>query len=217
MQKINSCKVFRSKIKNRKENVQSSTAHWMLYRRMKKGILFFAALLPMAFSGCTAEPIDKAENTPEIQGTEPEEISENTPMVMVDGILYCDTGRRSALARCGMMDGEISSSVDPSAEPTEDNQSNFGAGFGYQYGANGTIEVLFEDEWRIFEQRDELIWYEGNVYQKSTLSAETLEWLAWYDTLAREEQLAVTDIPEQLTPNDAHEPPEWQDIKNNLE
>lgn len=171
----------------------------------------------MSFSGCTAEPIDKTENTPEIQKIEPEEISENMFMVMVNGILYCDTGRRSTLARCGMMDGEISSSVEPSVEPTEDNQSNFGTGFGYQYGANGTIEVLYEDEWRIFEQRDELIWYEGNVYQKSTLSAETLEWLAWYDTLAREEQLAVGNVPEQLTQNDTHEPPEWQEIQSSLE
>ena len=34
------------------------------------------------------------------------------------------------------MDGEITSTVDGTEIPTEDNQSNFGSGFGYQYGAD---------------------------------------------------------------------------------
>ena len=33
-------------------------------------------------------------------------------------------------ARCGTMDGEITSTVDGTEIPTEDNQSNFGSGFG---------------------------------------------------------------------------------------
>ena len=55
------------------------------------------------------------------------------PMVMVDGKLYYDTGKESTVsARCGVMDGEITSTVDGSEIPTKDNQSNFGTGFEYQ-------------------------------------------------------------------------------------
>ena len=63
-------------------------------------------------------------------------------MVRIDGKLYYDTGRESIMdARCGTMDGEITSTVDGTEIPTEDNQSNFGSGFGYQYGAGDTIEI----------------------------------------------------------------------------
>lgn len=41
------------------------------------------------------------------------------PMVMVDGKLYYDTGKESTVsARCGVMDGEITSTVDGSEIPT---------------------------------------------------------------------------------------------------
>ncbi len=72
------------------------------------------------------------------------------PSVMVDGVLYLDTGRVSDALRCGVMDGEITSTVDSSEVPTEDNQSNFGTGFGYQYGPEGTIEVCITEKWCIF-------------------------------------------------------------------
>lgn len=74
------------------------------------------------------------------------------PMVMVDGTLYLDTGHNStATARCGMLDGKITSSVDSASKPTKDDQSNFGAGYGYQYGAEeGTIEVFLNGKWRVF-------------------------------------------------------------------
>lgn len=45
------------------------------------------------------------------------------PMVRIDGKLYYDTGRESIMdARCGTMDGEITSTVDGTEIPTEDNQ-----------------------------------------------------------------------------------------------
>lgn len=74
------------------------------------------------------------------------------PMVMVDGTLYLDTGHKSTIeARCGVMDGEITSQVHGSQRPTIDDQSNFGSGYGYQYGATeGTIEIYMDGEWRIF-------------------------------------------------------------------
>ena len=70
----------------------------------------------------------------------------------LDGTLYLDTGHESTIeARCGVMDGEITSQVDGSKQPTVDDQSNFGTGYGYQYGATeGTIEIFMNDKWWIF-------------------------------------------------------------------
>lgn len=74
------------------------------------------------------------------------------PMVMVNGKLYLDTGYESTVVRkCGVMDGEITSSVESWEKPTEDDQSNFGTGYGYQYGATeGTIEICMNEKWWIF-------------------------------------------------------------------
>lgn len=74
------------------------------------------------------------------------------PMVMVNGTLYLDTGHESTVeARCGVMDGEITSQVDGSKKPTVDDQSNFGVGYGYQYGpTEGTIEIYMNEQWRVF-------------------------------------------------------------------
>lgn len=74
------------------------------------------------------------------------------PMVMVNGTLYLDTGHESTIeARRGVMDGEITSQVDGSKQPTVDDQSNFGTGYGYQYGATeGTIELYINGKWWIF-------------------------------------------------------------------
>lgn len=74
------------------------------------------------------------------------------PMVMVDGKLYLATGYESTVeARCGVMDGEITSEVDGNEKPTKNNQSNFGTGFGYQYGSQeGTIEIYMNEKWWIF-------------------------------------------------------------------
>ena len=73
------------------------------------------------------------------------------PMVFIDGVLYCDTGEESTLtARCGTMDGVITSTVNRNEEPSENNQSNFGTGYGYQYGTNGTIEIRIDEKWWVF-------------------------------------------------------------------
>ena len=74
------------------------------------------------------------------------------PMVMVDGKLYLDTGMESSVeARCGVMDGEITSTVDGTQKPTQDGESNFGTGYGYQYGPQeGTIEIFMNEKWWVF-------------------------------------------------------------------
>ena len=122
------------------------------------------------------QPTDnEKEVASEIETTENEQSSteipgDRIPMVMVDGLLYYDTGKESTIeARCGMMDGEITSTVDPSEIPTEDNQSNFGVGFGYQYGINNSIEIQMEDgTWFVFQR-------EGTEYMDTNENAENTD------------------------------------------
>ena len=75
---------------------------------------------------------------------------------MVNDKLYYDTGRESTIEmRCGNMDGEITSSVDGTQIPTQNNESNFGSGFGFQYGSEeDTIEVYMNEKWIVFEYRE---------------------------------------------------------------
>lgn len=81
-----------------------------------------------------------------------DELGDRVPMVMIDGTLYLDTGRESSvMARCGMMDGEITSQVAGSEVPAIDDQSNFGTGYRYQYGTmEGTIDIYMNGKWWIF-------------------------------------------------------------------
>ena len=78
---------------------------------------------------------------------EPEEL---LPMVMIDGVIYLDTGvSNDDVKKCGTFDGQITSQVPGS--PTEDDQSNFGVGYGYQYGkTEGTVEIYMNGKWWIF-------------------------------------------------------------------
>ena len=87
---------------------------------------------------------------------EANEMWDRIPMVRVNGKLYYDTGREStADKRCGNMDGKITTTVDGTEIPMEDDQSNFGSGFSYQYGADGTIEIYMNEKWAVFEYRGE--------------------------------------------------------------
>ena len=132
------------------------------------------------------------------------------PMVMINGEIYMDTGHKSTVeARCGMMDGEITSTVDGTEQPTQDNESNFGTGYGYQYGSReGTIEIYMNEKWWIFateEVRQQIqfpsegtVAFQDKTFNKSDLSAETLEWLENYNSLSKEEQLAISYIPPEF-------------------
>ncbi len=132
------------------------------------------------------------------------------PMLMVDGKYYYDTGRESAVtARCGVMDGEITSTVDGTQIPFQDNQSNFGAGYSFQYGENDTIEVLIDDKWCVFEHRSgdgSLIRFEDAWYSQGDLSEETIAWIHWYNGLTTQEQREIDHFPDDLAA--LLEPPE---------
>ncbi len=117
---------------------------------MKKVIaagLAFVLALSAAGCGANGQPAAK-------------ESWDRIPMVRVDGVLYLDTGMQSNSEReDSLMDGEITSAVDGSEVPTKNNQSNFGTGYGYQYGTEGTIELFMHGKWWIYateEARQEL-------------------------------------------------------------
>ncbi len=102
----------------------------------------------ITYSGEVAEsyPAHIAEVSSVVHITETEEKTVKIPSVMVNGKLYYSTGFESDItARCGVMDGEITSSVDSTEFPTENNQSNFGKGYSYQFIDQYSIDVFQED------------------------------------------------------------------------
>lgn len=122
-----------------------------------------------------------------------------------------DTGHESTVeARCGMMDGEITSTVDRTEQPTKDNESNFGTGYGYQYGTQeGLIEICMNDKWWVFatekalassqlmiksQASDEIISYNGKEYLKSELCDATLQWLE----LSEQERMLSSYFPPEF-------------------
>jgi len=124
-----------------------------------------ALLLIFVLTGCGAEKEKEQEaaETSEEAGVSEEQEEEQEmeepetagqgiydypAMIMVDDVLYYDSGEISTAARCGSMDGEIKEVI--GGVPVENGQSNFAEGLGYQYGAGETIEVNREDGWHIF-------------------------------------------------------------------
>ena len=76
---------------------------------------------------------------------------DNRRAVCIDGVLYYDTGAVSDTeTRRAIFDGVISGTTAADELPTEDGQSNFGTGYGYQFAADGTVEVELDGEYVIF-------------------------------------------------------------------
>lgn len=87
------------------------------------------------------------------QGKEQSSQEVNQMMVMIDDVVYSSNGTESDITgRCGVMDGEITSTVSESKIPTDDNQSNFGKGYGYQFVDANSIDVCMEDKWIRFDK-----------------------------------------------------------------
>ena len=176
-----------------------------------KRIIVFGMVLMMALTACgkSKEDITSDLSYEETDVAESQKDADaedgtwaRTPMVMVDDKLYFDTGKENTgNRRCGTPDGAITTTVDVTEIPTENNQSNFGTGFDYQYGAEDTIEICMDGKWMIFEYRTgdgSQVRFGEKMIDASNLSQETLEWLAWYNQLSKEEQMAISAIPEEL-------------------
>ena len=86
---------------------------------------------------------------------ENERLWDKRPAVMIKGILYFDTNEvLTDVASCGLMDGEITSSVESWEIPVKDDQSNFGTGYTYQYGTENTVVVYINGKRIVFKAED---------------------------------------------------------------
>lgn len=106
---------------------------------MKKSILILMAAIMVVFTACSKSDT----KTSEVDKTYP-------PMVKVDGTTYTDTGYENAMVTCGTADGEIKTTVDGKCMPENNDESNFGTGYGYQVWEKGYINVEIEGRWILF-------------------------------------------------------------------
>lgn len=151
-----------------------------------KGILCLLAFLLLV--GCTPKEQQEAHHA-------------MIPTVMIDGKLYYDTGRFDDTPRCGMVDGTITSSVESWQLPEQDDESNFGTGYGYQRRDENTVDINIKGVgWCVFEHGSGQgkIKFRNKWYDKGFLSPETVEWIEHYHSLPMKEQEAVTDLPDEL-------------------
>ena len=132
---------------------------------MKKRMvtLILALLLALSLTGCGSrdtakdgestgigtQSTDDASTLPDTVQDRP--VTDAPMMVMVDNTLYQSAGEVSTVeGRCGNMDGEITSQTASGTDaPTENDQSNFGTGYGYQR-MDDHIEVLIDGQWIVF-------------------------------------------------------------------
>lgn len=143
---------------------------------MKKKILILLCLtltFTLAACGSTKENNDSSVSSSTVEAVELETTSgveitmrsdddaacDVLPIVMVKGKLYSATGEISTLiGRCGNLDGEIKSTVYENQIPTENDQSNFGSGYGYQfapYDDGVAVEVYIDDQWWVFKAMED--------------------------------------------------------------
>lgn len=120
----------------------------------------------------------------------PEQTEENDntaypPCVMVNGIVYKDTGYVSSMIGCGNMDGEITSTVDETKLPTENNQSNFGTGYQYQGASENQLRVEIDGEKRIFRDINS---------DDTSIPMEVMNFNAEVKEICRNGELLVTHI-----------------------
>lgn len=118
---------------------------------MKKSILIIMAAMMVFMVACNKE----ATNTNTNKNTTTNEVESNyPPMVKVDGTTYVDTGYENAMVTCGTADGEIKTTVDGKNKPENDDESNFGKGYGYQVWEDGYINVEIDNRWILFRDID---------------------------------------------------------------
>ncbi|MBS4960820.1 MAG: hypothetical protein KHZ62_08400 [Clostridiales bacterium] len=137
---------------------------------MKKAIYLLVLSMVFGLAGCgksqeNEKPVsgnvstqtEHEDNRDAVQNGQTADQGAYPPCVMVDGVVYKDTGYVASMAGCGTMDGEIVSTVAATDLPSENNQSNFGSGYQYQRSSEGQIIVVIDGERIIFRdiEKDE--------------------------------------------------------------
>lgn len=75
-------------------------------------------------------------------------------MIKVKDRVYISTDTAVDILRCGVMDGKIESTVENGVLPEENNQSNFGTGYGYQFRSEDIVDVYIDGKWVMFVPAD---------------------------------------------------------------
>ena len=107
---------------------------------MRKYILILAAIMLLTVGcgkGSTSEKEVEAKAYPKA--------------VKVSGTVYEDTGYINAMVKCDTADGEIKTTVSEKELPANDDESNFGTGYGYQVWEDGYINVQIDNKWILFK------------------------------------------------------------------
>lgn len=116
---------------------------------MKKYILILAAIMFLTVGCGKQNPNEnvKAENN----SANSNETKAYPKAVKVSGVVYKDTGYLNGMVTCGTADGEIKTAVSENEMPTNDDESNFGTGYGYQVWEEGYINVQIDKKWILFK------------------------------------------------------------------
>ncbi len=102
---------------------------------MKKliGILAVGLVVLGFLTGCVQKPAEEESRDPQAMA------------VMAGGKLYFDSGQKIGVARCGVMDGYITDSVEVWQLPEKDGRSNFGTGYSWQLVDRHHIDIPMDN------------------------------------------------------------------------
>lgn len=116
-------------------------------------IVSMVACVVVAVCFMTSPKTETKDHLPDETVTNGEETKQLLLMVD-DALYYCIGLPADEVAKCGVMDGEIETSVEDDEIPTQNNQSNFGTGYGWQRTRHNEVEVYMpyqgEHQWMRF-------------------------------------------------------------------
>ena len=183
---------------------------------MKKVIYLLVLCMVLGMAGCgtnqeNKEPvsgnvsveIENKENDDVVQNEQTADTGSYPPCVMVDGVIYKDTGYVASMPGCGTMDGEIVSTVAGTELPSENNQSNFGSGYHYQRSSEGQLIVVIDDERIIFRDIEK---------DDTSIPIEVINFNAKVKEITDDGELLVTHVStavHRILPESENPPPFW--------
>lgn len=121
--------------------------------------------------------VSEAVSSPEVTtvpiAAETENVVEAKQYIMLNGLLYENTGVTNNVPRCGMTDGAFSEAVPENELPRKNGQANFSGSQGWQHGLEPlTVDVRIKEKWYIFAETN--IPYERDDSFGLTVSAENI-------------------------------------------
>jgi len=125
---------------------------------MKRIVILTLLCLLLVISACnnTNDEISGHEGITVSSFENGENVKKPIRMIKVDGKLYYDSGKVSAMTpRCGTLDGNLKQVGAEHEIPKKDNECNFDGAEGYQNATSITKEVPINGEWVIFKLFDD--------------------------------------------------------------